>query len=162
MTESAVFNWEHRLWEDAETGSQRGWVLWNTGMLVTRLWAGLEDMDKFWGYKEYYGQEVHMGIRNVESGWVLGTWISITGKESVIPSPETLSSPSVTQPKRTFTTVRTPKDIASENSISRCVATPWPLSCGTFRERLPQGHCGTDLDLELWLGLEIDVRKTCD
>lgn len=59
---------------------------------------------------------------------------------SVIPSPETFPSPSVTQPKRTFTTVRTPKDIASENSISRCVATPGPLSSGMFRERQPQSR----------------------
>nr|KAF6285436.1 CAP-Gly domain containing linker protein 3 [Myotis myotis] len=36
----------------------------------------------------------------------------------------------MTQPKRTFTTVRTPKDIASENSISRllfCCWFPWML-----------------------------------
>lgn len=79
---------------------------------------------------------------------------------SIIPSPETLPFPSVTQPKRTFTTVRTPKDIASENSISRFVANPCPLFPGILRKRFPQaiGH----RDLEFWLGLEIEVRKTCD
>ena len=78
---------------------------------------------------------------------------------SVIPSPETLPFSSVTQPKRTFTTVRTPKDIASENSISRCVVTLGPLSC-----EIIQGKPSTrPLDrggLEFWLGLEIEVRKT--
>lgn len=47
---------------------------------------------------------------------VLGTQVNLS---SLPLDPAALS---VTQPKRTFTTVRTPKDIASENSISRYVA----------------------------------------
>jgi CAP-Gly domain-containing linker protein 3/4 len=46
---------------------------------------------------------------------------------SIIPLPDTLPSSPVTQPKRTFTTVRTPKDIASENSISRYMARRSPV-----------------------------------
>lgn len=50
-----------------------------------------------------------------------GRVVNNTG-DLTVTSLETLPSSLVTQPKRTFTTVRTPKDIASENSISRCVA----------------------------------------
>lgn len=51
-------------------------------------------------------------------------WAGVSGNTGAftVTSLETLPSSLVTQPKRTFTTVRTPKDIASENSISRCVA----------------------------------------
>lgn len=68
-----------------------------------------------------------------------------------MPSPETLPFPSVTQPKRTFTTVRTPKDIASENSISRYVATLGPPLLWDI-----QGEASTrPLDtgsLDFWVG----------
>lgn len=113
----------HRVQENDETESLRGQVLWDMGMLMTGLWAGTENMGRYWRTQNV--------IDKRWSKWVLGTWgpgvwvgIEGTGRSS-IPSPETLPFPSVTQPKRTFTTVRTPKDIASENSISRSVANPW-------------------------------------